>query len=392
MAVRNPANHHLEHILEKACILQDLTDQEVACLLGVHRRDDLDKLFKAARTLRERFFGKKFFLYGFIYFSTWCRNDCTFCYYRKSNSESMRYRKTTEEVLDAATRLAASGVHLIDLTLGEDPHFHNREHGFQPLVDLVHRVKERTGLPIMISPGVVPGHVLQDLAAAGADWYACYQETHNKRLFEKLRLKQSYERRFASKEEAIRCGLLVEEGILAGVGETAGDIILSLQGMRRLKAQQVRVMSFVPQQGTPLAGRQTPSRLWELKIIAVMRILFPDRLIPASLDVDGIAGLRERINAGANVITSIIPPLMGLAGVAQCKRDIDEGNRTVPGVLPFLEDMGLAAATAEEYRNWVDGEKAKLQAVQCRSYPRQSSQNNVSLNQKRIPAYYVEKE
>lgn len=359
-ALRNQSEHRLEGILEKAGLLQELTDREAAFLLGLQSRDDLDKLFRTARSLRERFFGNKIFLYGFIYLSTWCRNNCTFCYYRKSNSKSVRYRKTAEEVLDAAARLAASGVHLIDLTLGEDPYFHNRKEGFQPLIALVHQVKKRTGLPVMISPGVVPGRILQDFAAAGADWYACYQETHNERLFAELRLEQSYQQRLASKEEALRCGLLVEEGILTGVGDTESDIMLSLQGMRQLQAQQVRVMSFVPQEGTPLAGRKTPARIRELKIIAVMRLLFPDRLIPASLDVDGVAGLRDRINAGANVVTSIIPPLMGLAGVAQCKRDIDEGNRTVAGVLPFLEEMGLTAATAEEYLSWVEKEKAKL--------------------------------
>lgn len=48
-----------------------------------------------------------------------------------------------------------------------------------------------------------------------------------------------------------------------------------------------------------------------------MRLLFPDKLIPASLDVDGISGLELRLMAGANVVTSIIPPNEGLAGVAQ---------------------------------------------------------------------------
>ena len=91
-------------------------------------------------------------------------------------------------------------------------------------------------------------------------------------------------------------------------------------------------MTFVPQRGTPLAQRTPAGRLGELVTIATMRLTMPDRLIPASLDVDGIAGLESRIAAGANVVTSLVPPDTGLAGVSQSELDIDEGLRTAPVV------------------------------------------------------------
>ncbi|MGB9793385.1 MAG: methylornithine synthase PylB [Thermacetogeniaceae bacterium] len=352
-------NAKLEHIFEKANRLEQLSSEEVEYLLGLNEKD-ADALFEFARYLRERFFGKKVFLYGFVYFSTWCRNDCTFCYYRRSNIESIRYRKTKEEVLDAAYRLAESGVHLIDLTLGEDPLFYDHHGGFEILIDLVEELKRRIRLPIMISPGVVPEYVLKEFAIAGADWYACYQETHNERLFQELRVNQSYKQRLINKIKALKYGLLIEEGILAGIGESSSDIVVSTQYMRQLGAHQVRVMSFIPQKGTPLEKWPTPSRLWELKIIAVLRLLFPDRLIPASLDIDGVAGLQKRINAGANVITSLIPPQLGLAGVAQSTKDIDEGYRTVQGILPLLEKMNLSPAELEDYQRWVNCAKDQI--------------------------------
>jgi methylornithine synthase len=73
-----------------------------------------------------------------------------------------------------------------------------------------------------------------------------------------LRLNQSYDLRFNSKINAMRSGLLVEDGILAGVGETLSDIAFSLEAMSRLGAHQVRVMSFVPQKGTPWVIGQLP--------------------------------------------------------------------------------------------------------------------------------------
>ena len=181
---------NLQQILEKAEQRQELKRSEIVALLEAGE-EATEPLFRAARALRSRYFQNEIFLYGFIYFSTWCRNDCAFCYYRQSNQMSSRYRKTDREILEAAGSLAASGVHLIDLTSGEDADWFLRPGGYEPLAELTHTVKTRFGLPVMLSPGVVSGEALQQFAAAGADWYACYQETHDRALFARLRLNQS---------------------------------------------------------------------------------------------------------------------------------------------------------------------------------------------------------
>ncbi|MDD4238942.1 MAG: methylornithine synthase PylB [Desulfotomaculaceae bacterium] len=344
----------LDPILDKALHQIPLSREEIKLLLKLSDPVQRERVFLTARALREKYFADKVFLYGFVYFSTYCRNDCTFCYYRKSNNLCQRYRKTASEVVDIACALAETGVYLIDLTMGEDPlYLANGVEGFESLIETVRMVKKSTGLPVMISPGVVPGEVLKELKNAGADWYACYQETHNRLLYKKLRLHQSYSERWAIKVYAKTIGMLVEEGLLVGVGDTIEDLVNSLMEMKSLGAEQIRTMSFVPQKGTPLHGLGSPDDTLELNIIAVMRILFPDRLIPASLDVRGILGLRERLDAGANVVTSLIPPDQGLVGVSQSTLDIAEGHRTVRGVLPALQACGLTPATLEEYVKWV---------------------------------------
>ena len=97
-----------------------------------------------------------------------------------------------------------------------------------------------------------------------------------------------------------------------------------------------------------------PDRLKELVIIALMRHLYPNALIPASLDVDGISGLKDRINAGANLITSIIPPRSGFMGVAHNTMDVDEGGRTVEEAASILNGMGLRIATTDEYKEFLE--------------------------------------
>ena len=225
--------------------------------------------------------------------------------------------------------------------------------GLAPVIDTVKSIRSDTGLPVMASVGMVADAVLDRLAAAGADWYACYQETHNRQLFDQLRVGQRFETRCRSKVAAKAKGMLVEEGLLCGVGETSRDLVHSFDAMARLGADQVRVMTFIPQAGTPMADQPPASSLRECISIALMRIAFPDLLIPASLDVDGLAGLKRRLDAGANVVTSLVPPGRGLAGVAQSALDIEDGGRTVEGIAPILRACGLQPATTDQYRHWI---------------------------------------
>lgn len=344
----------LEKILHTAEKGNGLDSKDIRFLLDLEKPLHVEALFKTARKLRSRFFDNKIFLYGFLYISTYCRNDCHFCYYRRSNRESVRYRKDPLEIISAARDLARTGVHLIDLTMGEDPKLLDvNGKGNEWIIDVARSVKTATGLPVMVSPGLVSEAMMARLAAEGADWYACYQETHNRKLFKKLRPGQGYEDRLNIKTTAHSLGMLIEEGILAGVGETRDDIADSIDMMRRLDADQVRIMNFVPQAGTPMAACTPPETFRELVAAAVMRLAMPDRLIPASLDVDGLAGLERRLHAGANVITSLVPPGQGLAGVAQSSLDIEAGNRTAKSAVHILQENGLRSASLEEYTGWI---------------------------------------
>ena len=346
-------------LCRRALAGERLEEPDLAELLAA-RGAVADAVFTAAREARSRSFGDAIFLYGFVYFSTYCRNECAFCFYRADNDESPRYRKSLDEVVAICRDLAGSGVVLLDLTMGEDPAIHD-DPGYAGLLELVAAVCDVSGLPVMVSPGVVPDEVLAGLRARGADWYALYQETHSPELYERLRTGQPFAARVAARRAARRAGLLVEDGILTGIGDTEADRARSIAAMREAAWEQVRVMTFVPQAGTPLADVRPAGDEAELLTIATLRLAMPHSLIPASLDVDGIRGLERRLNAGANVVTSIVPPTVGLAGVSQAELDIDEGRRTVAGVLPHLARLGLRPGTVAEYRSWLAAAHARAE-------------------------------
>jgi methylornithine synthase len=356
---QSESRYNLNAILQKASQEELLDRGEIVFLLGLTQKSQIDAVFKIAGDLRSRHFGNRVFLYGFLYISTFCRNQCNFCYYRSANALPARYRRDESEIIEATQSLAESGVHLIDLTLGEDPQYF-QDQGFEQFIQLVKAVRQTTDLPVMVSPGVVPWDVLSDLARSGISWYACYQETHNRDLFKRLRPGQNYAARLENKILADKLGLLTEEGLLCGVGESVQDIADSIEAMRFLKISQMRAMTFVPQAGTPMQAWKKPDPLREMLIIAVLRLAFPDRLIPASLDVDGLTGLQSRLEAGANVVTSLVPPGFGLAGVAQNSLDIADAKRTTASILPELEKLGLQSASTEDYLTWLKNRRRQI--------------------------------
>ena len=159
--------------------------------------------------------------------------------------------------------------------------------------------------PVMVSPGAVNEGDLARLKGAGASWYACYQETHDRSLFNRIRPGQDFDKRLEGKRIAHGLGLLTEEGMLSGLGESSTGVARTLTAMEGLETDQVRVMSFVPQKGTPLWNHPPGDPCKEAKIIAIMRLLFPDRLIPASLDVGGLEGLKERMAQRPDAVSRI---------------------------------------------------------------------------------------
>jgi methylornithine synthase len=356
--MKNHTQPRLEKLLAAIRLGRRMEDDDIRFLLGLTDRELVGRLFQAAREIRNEHFGSKVFLYGFVYFSTFCGNDCAFCQYRRDNRLLIRYRKTLDQILSSSQVLAEAGVHLIDLTMGEDACFTGEGTN---LIETLREVKASTHLPIMISPGVVSSELMAKLAGAGADWYACYQETHTRALFATLRPGQSFDARWKAKLDARRSGMLIEEGILSGVGEGIEDVVQSFNLLRILNPEQVRVMTFVPQVGTPMENLPAPDFRQELLIISVLRLAFPDRLIPASLDVEGHDGLERRLNAGANVVTSLIAPGAGLTGVASTTRDVDNSRRMPSAVGPVLARCALTPANPGEYRAWM--QQRRPQAV-----------------------------
>jgi len=329
--------------------------KDVETLLSAEGKDK-EELFANAREVRDKQFGNHIFAYGFVYFSTYCKNNCTFCYFRRENNID-RYRKTPEEIVELATDLKDAGIDLVDLTMGEDKQMYADD--YSELIDIVSRV-HNLDISVMVSPGAIKEEAFPKLKKAGGDFFAVYQETYNRDLYSKLRLEQDFDFRCNQRKWAREAGMLTENGMMVGLGESQKDRAEAILAMGKEKCEQIRAMTFVPQAGTPMQNFIPTDSDMELKSISVMRLLFPDRFIPATLDVEGVDGLKTRLDAGSSTITSIVVPRKHLAGVAQPEKDIESGNRSVHHVYEMVEEMGKKIATQQEFRSIVEAREALI--------------------------------
>lgn len=341
----NMDNNELDKYAQNIIDGMQLSDDDLREMLLINDSVELEKLHYVARKVRDHYFGNKVFLYSFVYFSTHCKNRCAFCYYNTMNKIN-RYRLELEDIRNICKQLKGEQIHMVDLTMGEDPYFHEEPSRFAKVIDIV---KEELDLPIMVSPGVLDDKTLEMLRGHGANFLALYQETYDEELYKNLRVGQSFSDRIHAREFAQKIGYCVEDGLLTGVGNDVESTIISLKGMAKDNPQMVRVMTFIPQEGTPLEKKVQESNLSELKIISVLRLMFPNRLIPASLDVEGIEGMVYRLNAGANVVTSIIPSDSSLEGVANYDRKHEERKRDPKSVVEKLRTMGMEPAAQSDF-------------------------------------------
>lgn len=335
----------LENYAEQIIAGSEVSDEKLREMLQISDPDEMEKLHYVARHIRDNFFGNKVFMYSFVYFSTHCKNNCAFCYYNREN-EIDRYRLTLEDIKKICQVLKTEEIHMVDLTMGEDPFFHNEP---ERLVELVRTVKEEVGKPIMVSPGVVDNETLGLLKDSGANFLALYQETYDKELYGKLRVEQSFEERINSRNHAKRIGYCVEDGILTAVEPDIESTLISLRGLGTSNPDMVRVMTFLPQKGTPLEGKGVEGSEAELKMISILRLMYPNLLIPASLDLEGIDGMVHRLNSGANVVTSIISSNSALEGVVNYDREHAERDRDVKSVIARLKSMGMEPARQSDF-------------------------------------------
>jgi len=295
-------------LIEKLYREQNLTDAELLEMLSNLAENDEPYLYEKARARQNENYGNTVFLRGLIEFTNYCRNDCLYCGIRRSNQNAARYRLSAEQILQCCEQGYALGFRTFVLQGGEDPYYTDAR-----MVPLVRSIRKAyPDCAITLSLGERSRESYQALYDAGADRYLLRHETANEVHYRSLHppelsLQHRKDCLFALRE----IGYQVGAGMMIGApGQTKAHLLEDLRFLQQLRPHMIGIGPFIPHQDTPLHAEKPGSLQETLHLLAILRLLFPQVLLPATTALGTIhpTGRELGILSGANVIMPNLSP------------------------------------------------------------------------------------
>jgi biotin synthase len=206
-----------------------------------------------------------------------CPEDCHFC--SQSSQFDTQVQATpfldTDEVLAAAeetARLGASEFCIVLAVRGPD------ERTVQRILELVPLVRDRTGLNVAVSAGILTAEQASRLGAGGVHRYNHNLETARS-YFPSIVTTHTWEERFDTCELVRQNGMELCCGVLLGMGETVAQRIELIGQLREVEPAEVPLNFLNPRPGTPLADRLVVQPLEALRWIALFRLALPSVIL-----------------------------------------------------------------------------------------------------------------
>lgn len=266
------------------------------------------QLYAQARQVREKWYGKDVYIRGLIEFTNYCRNDCYYCGIRRSNKQVSRYRLTEDEILSCCKQGYGLGFRTFVLQGGEDSFFTDIL-----LARIVAKIKEECpGCAVTLSVGERSRKSYEMFFSAGADRYLLRHETADSAHYRRLHPREmSLENRKRCLWDLKEIGFQVGAGMMLGTpGQTVECILKDLEFLQELQPDMVGIGPFIPHCQTPFARERAGTASQTLRLLAIVRLIFPKVLLPATTALGTINedGRERGILAGANVVMPNLSP------------------------------------------------------------------------------------
>lgn len=206
-----------------------------------------------------------------------CPEDCSFCSQSAQFDTAVKATPflDTDEVLQAAEETAALGASEFCIVLavkGPDEKIMSR------VLELVPLVRERTGLNVAVSAGILNADQARSLAEGGVHRYNHNLET-SRSFFPSIVTTHSWQERFDTCELVNENGMELCCGVLLGMGESVAQRIELIGDLRELHPAEVPINFLNPRPGTPLQIRRPISPLEAIRWIAMFRLGLPSVIL-----------------------------------------------------------------------------------------------------------------
>lgn len=286
---------------------KNLSDEELLKLLSTNEYDS--ELHTLADEVRREIYGEDVYIRGLIEISNYCKNDCYYCGIRRGNKSAVRYRLTKDDILACCEEGYKLGFRTFVMQGGEDPYYTD-----DGMCGIVSAVRERySDCAITLSLGERSYESYLALYNAGANRYLLRHETANAEHYGKLHpqsmnLQNRKDCLFNLKE----IGYQVGSGFMVGSPyQTTENLVEDLRFLQKLSPDMIGIGPYVTHAQTPFASFENGSVELTLRLLSVLRLMFPYVLLPSTTALGTLhpQGRELGLKAGANVVMPNLSPV-----------------------------------------------------------------------------------
>lgn len=296
-----------ESLIQQLRINRNLSDGELKQILESDRFDA--DLFEAADNVRRESYNDEVYIRGLIEITNFCKNNCFYCGIRSGNHNVKRYRLNKAEILLCCDEGYKLGFRTFVLQGGEDPYYTDKI-----MCDIVSEIKSRfSDCAVTLSIGERSQQSYQNLFDAGADRFLLRHETATPEHYSKLHpLEMSLENRKRCLFDLKAIGYQVGSGFMVGSPyQTTENLIADLRFLQQLQPDMIGIGPYITHADTPFANQKSGDLFLTLRLVSILRLMFPYALIPSTTALGTIhpQGRELGLKAGANVVMPNLSPV-----------------------------------------------------------------------------------
>ncbi|WP_300260848.1 [FeFe] hydrogenase H-cluster radical SAM maturase HydG [Clostridium sp.] len=277
----------VKEIIEKSKSAEGLTPEETAILLNLEDKELIEEMFKAARQVKEKLYGKRLVVFAPLYVSNYCVNNCTYCGYKHCNDELKRKKLNKEQLIEEVKVLESLGHKRIALEAGEDPVNAPLDY-ILDCIKSIYSIKFDNGSIRRINVNIAATSVenYKRLKDAEIGTYILFQETYHKPTYEKLHVsgpKHNYNYHTTAMHRAREAGIDdIGMGVLYGLYDYKYETLAMLMhamdleettgvGPHTLSVPRLRPAENVSLENYPYLVNDEDFK----KIVAILRLAVP---------------------------------------------------------------------------------------------------------------------
>ncbi|MCR4435540.1 MAG: [FeFe] hydrogenase H-cluster radical SAM maturase HydE [Clostridiales bacterium] len=298
----------MKGLIDKLYRSNRLNEDELLELLDNMNEESRKYLMGKAHETRVKHYGTRVYLRGLVEFTNYCRRDCIYCGIRASNRNAERYRLSVQQILLACEEGYRLGYRTFVLQGGEDGFYTDEK-----IIEIIKEIKKRfPSCAITLSIGEKSFESYKKYYDAGADRYLLRHETASRRLYDSLHPGMSFDNRMRCLWDLKKIGYQVGAGFMVGLPkQTNRDYVEDLCFLKEFQPHMVGIGPFIPHKETPLAKESRGTVEMTVTLLAIIRLLLPEVLLPATTALGTIdpMGREKGLKAGANVVMPNLSPL-----------------------------------------------------------------------------------